>query len=991
MSGLSRHRYQYGYPVRISPVEPDTAQVSATAFGAARFVGRSRELAELRGWLTDARAGRGRMIVLRGEPGIGKTRLTEELAAEAAAEIPTAWGRCSADSGAPALWPLRRIVDQLPGEHEQFRAIDGDVFGSSPEGLAAARFAQSVWLADAIVAAAEPDGLLVIVEDLHWADSATIGALNHLAAELSHSRALVVVTARLAAPATPDPVASLIERPGVEQRTLSGLGRGDITEYLSGLGGAGGPVDERYADLVLRQTAGNSLYVVAVARSLIERVSLRTYDAIESAAALTGRSELLDLSRGPMSRVSAECREMVGFASIAGEEFDVLELSMAMQLPTDAVLRLVDEAELGGLLTRPADNPGGARFVHALIRDGVYDSVDHAARSRAHRALAAAIEAEPRGLERIGAVAGHLTRGAASPADHVRAADYGHKAGQKSLTDRAYAEAADQFGSAIYSLTMAGGASATQQAEILLDLAFAEYRSGTFGRAMEHCAQAADLAEAQQRWDLLARAALLVDGVDLGNDSPVRLCERALALLPESELSLRAQLRARMAYAAAERGELGEAGRMSAQALTLAEQTAEPAALVAAFRARHQALAGPGHAAERRQVGARAIELAEHGEPLAELWGRLWRVDAAFELGDLVAVDQELSALAGLAAQLRFPMGRWHLLRLKAAREAVVGRFAAAHEHARQARALAGELDDPSVIPLYYAFLMFLSYTRGQPLEDLLSAAEVASFQAMAERIALPIASASVASVMVSAGELDEAARISRRLVSEADSWPIDGRWIVTVSMLADVTCDLGERESAEVLYPMLAPFADLAIAGGSGTVACEGSAARRLGRLAAVCGRLSEAESHLRDALSFEERMGARPFAAISRMYLADVLHARGGTSDLVAAGQSAREALRAMRTLDMPGRAERCGQILAKIDADAARLTVLTPREREIVVLVADGLSNRQIAEQLFVSERTVETHVSHVLAKLGAGKRMDIATWAVAGGLSTASRQT
>ncbi|MGI8723752.1 MAG: ATP-binding protein [Geodermatophilaceae bacterium] len=965
--------------------------MTARAFGAARFVGRSRELAELRGWLADARAGRGRMSVLRGEPGIGKTRLTEELAAEAdAVGIPTAWGRCSADSGAPALWPLRRIIGQLPGDHEQFRAIDDDLFGSSSEGLAAARFAHSVWLADAIVAAAVPDGLLVIVEDLHWADSATIGALNHLAAELSHSRALVVVTARLATAAEPDAEAGLLERPGVEQRKLSGLGRGDITEYLSGLGG-GGPVDERYADLVLRLTAGNSLYVAAVARLLTEGVSLRTYDAAGSSAALSGRSELLDLSRGPMSRVSAECREMVEFASIAGEEFDVLELSTAMQLPTDAVLGLVDEAELGGLLTRPADTLGAARFVHALIRDGVYDSVDNAARSRAHRALAAAIEADARGLERIGAVAGHLTRGAASPADHLRAAAYARKAGRKSLTDRAYAEAAGQFGSAIYSLTMAGGASATERAENMLDLAFAEYRSGTFVGAMEHCAQAADMAEAQQRWDLLARAALLVDGVDLGDNSTFRLCERALALLPESELSLRAQLQARMAYAAAERGDVGEAGTMSAQALTLAEQTAEPAALVAALRARHQALAGPGHAAERQQLGARAIDLAERGEPLAEMWGRLWRIDAAFEQGDLIAVDQELSALARLAAQLRFPMARWHLLRLGAAREAVVGRFAVAEEQAGQARSLADELDDPSVIPLYYAFLMFLCYTRGQPPDDLLTDAEMASFRAMAERIALPIASASVASVMVSAGELDEALRISRRLVGEADSWPIDGRWIVTVSMLADVACDVGDTNSAELLYPMLAPFADLAIAGGSGTVACEGSAARRLGRLAALCGRLGEAEDHLRDAISFEERMGARPFTAISRMYLADVLHARGGTSNLVAAGSNAREALRTMLMLDMPGRAERCRQILAAIDADAAQLTSLTPREREIVVLVADGRSNRQIAEQLFVSERTVETHVSHVLAKLGASKRIDIATWAVAGGLSTVSGQT
>jgi len=974
---------QYGF----RGLKPDTAQVSATAFGAARFVGRARELDELGNWLAQARAGRGRLGVLRGEAGIGKTRLTEELAADAGtAGIPTAWGRCSADSGAPALWPLRRIVDQLPGNHEQFRASDSDGFGSSPEGLAAVRFAQCVWLADAIVAAAKPDGLLVIVEDLHWADSATISALSHLAAELSRSRALVVVTARLAAPSESDPLAALIERPGVDQRKLSGLGRSEITEYLSGVGG--GPVDDRYADLVLRQTAGNCLYVSAVARLLTERVSLRTYDAAESMAALTGRSELLDLSREPMRRVSAQCREIVEFASVAGEEFDILELSVALKLPTDTVLARVDEAELGGLLTRPVDTPGAARFVHALVRDGVYDSVDHAARSRAHRALAAAIEADDLGLDRIGAIASHLTRGAASPADHVHAAASARRAGQKSLSERAYAEAAGQFGSALYSLALAGGASSTERAEILLDLAFAEYRLGTFGAALEHSAQAADLAEAQDRWDLLARAALLVDGVDLGGVSIVPLCGRALALLPESELLLRAQLEARLAYAAAERGELGRADSMSAEALALAEQTADPAALVAALRARHLALAGPGHAVERLELGARAIELAERGEPLAALWGRVWRIDAAFELGDLVDVDQELAALAGLSAELRFPLARWHLLRLLAAREALVGRFTLAEERARAARDLAGALQDPSVEGLYGAFQLCLNYTRANSGDDRGPEDELSGFLENAAQVQMPIADATIAASLICAGDSDEAARLARRLTGEAGDWPMDGRWIATVAMLANVVSDVGDEESAERLYPMLEPFGNLSIAGGAGTVACEGSVSRLLGRLAATHGHFDVAASDLSHAITFEDAMGARPFAAMSRMYLASVLHKRGGTQDHAAAAQSARTALAAMQRMDMPGRVAQCRKILAAIEADVFKRIALTPREHEIVGHVAEGLSNRQIAEQLFVSERTVETHVSHVLTKLGGSKRKDIATWAVAGGMKSGS---
>ncbi len=172
-------------------------------------------------------------------------------------------------------------------------------------------------------------------------------------------------------------------------------------------------------------------------------------------------------------------------------------------------------------------------------------------------------------------------------------------------------------------------------------------------------------------------------------------------------------------------------------------------------------------------------------------------------------------------------------------------------------------------------------------------------------------------------------------------------------------------------------------IAGGTGALACDGSASRTLGRLALLLGRPEIAEGHLRDALRLEDRMGARPFAAMSRLHLAEVLLARGGTGRLTEAAGLARTALETMRALDMPGRAAVGEGIAAAINAALADRTAFTAREREVVALVAEGMSNLQIAQRLYLSERTVETHVSHVLAKLGGSTRVDIVTWAMSTG--------
>lgn len=949
-----------------------------------RLVGREPELAELTGWLSEAHHGRGRLVVLHGSAGVGKTRLAEELAAQAAARgVPTAWGRCPADAGAPPLWPLRRILDQAGA----CWPVATEPAGESAQVLAASRFALFVALADALLHAAAEPGLLVLLEDLHWADSATVGALRHLDGELGRSRLLVVATTREAAGA---------EQPalGGEHRYLAGLDVADTAEYLAVLTGLGdGLVREQYAEFVHRQTGGNPLYVAAVARLLAGQIRRDRFDRDAVAAALAARPEFADLVRAPLKGLSAVARQLVEAASVTGEEFSTGVVGAACGVPLEVVRAALDEAAAAGLL-RAQETPDTGRFLHALVRDGVAGQLAPASRRHLHQRIAAVLSAAaPTGVRRT-ELARHLSQAAGTPAEHRAAAHALRENATDSAAQFAYPEAAASYGAALRHLGLAKGQSPVERAELLLDKARAEFAAGAFGSAAEDCVEVGELAERTGRGDLLAGAALVVDGVLVERPERIaELVERALVAVPGDQDTVRAQLLARQAYYFAERGRLDEARALSARALARAERTGHPAAILACLRARHLGLAGPDFVTQRWQLGARAVRLAEgvtaSGQragpalPVAALWGRVWRVDAAFELGDLAAVDSELHALGTVAQTSRYPLAQWHVARLRASREALVGQFAAGERFAAEAAELATALQDPSMQVLHWAFQQFVAQVRlatDTALGPPLPAEQFVGFLSSAPGLP-PVGRASLVGLHLLLDQPSAAHAVLRQMTAQVAQFPVDGAWIPTMAMLSEGAAQLADAEAAAVLYPMLAPFGHLMVAGGSGALACAGAASRNLGRLARLLGRDEDAERHLRDAITREDRMGARPFAAMSRLHLAEVLLARGGTGRLTEAAGLARTALATVRALDMPGWVVVGEGVQASIGQRLTERTMLTAREREVVELVTEGLTNLQVAQRLFVSERTVETHVSHVLAKLGGTSRVDIVTWAAA----------
>jgi len=204
-----------------------------------------------------------------------------------------------------------------------------------------------------------------------------------------------------------------------------------------------------------------------------------------------------------------------------------------------------------------------------------------------------------------------------------------------------------------------------------------------------------------------------------------------------------------------------------------------------------------------------------------------------------------------------------------------------------------------------------------------------------------------------------------------------------TIVFLTEVSSQFEDRETAEICYRELLPFQDRFSASGGGTVSCQGSVALCLGMAAMTLGRFGDGEGHLRRAIQRNTAVGARPWAARAELVMAELLHRQGR-----ARGQALDLAQRAARTATALGMRVLRTRAEAVIDDIAAVKgpVLLSRREREVAALVARGLTNREIARTLFLSERTAENHVQHILTKLGFGTRAQIAAWAVAEGLPT-----
>lgn len=860
-------------------------------------VGRGPERALLHAALDAARAGRGRLVLVGGEPGIGKTHLVGALVADAAATgVAAAWASCWAGGGAPAFWPWVQLVRALAagcddaalrralgaGAEDVTRLVPElaarlgtEPAGPLPPGQSPFRIFDAV--AGFVVAAADP--VLLVLDDLQWADPSTVGLLHFLAARLPQAPVLVVGTFRDDEVGGTHPLAAV--RRGLtsdhDQLTLSGLTVDEVGRFVAAL--TGHATDPAAAATLHRRTDGNPFF----ARELV-----RLGDG--------GRAGLpdgvRDATRRRLDQRTPPCRALLATAAVLGEEFDGDRLAAVAGLDPGACADLLAEAA-GAHLVEVRD--GTHRFVHALVREVLYDGSDPAARRTAHRRCAEALRGQ--GGEHDAELAHHLARAVPDVAA-AEAVTVARRAGELALGRLAHAEAAGLFTTALDLVDRLDEERDRVRAEVLVQLGTARRAAGDLEQARAAFAAAADAARVVRATAPFVAAALglgtdfAVGGLD---ELEIRLLEEALDLLPDGDGTPRARVLARLARALHLAPHPARRLALADEAVAVATRLDDPGVLADVLFDRMTAAWGHLPAAERLAV-TDAVEraAARAGDVALRMQARLLRVGGLLELADVAAARAELDAVEQAVATLRQPQFGWQTVLVRACLATLEDRFDDAERLIGEAAAAGAATGHPSTPGFVLATSCAVLLTRGRGEFAVGLAGNADRFAGM------PVWGAALALGLLMTDRAVEARATYERLAARNfTDLPRDYTFVTALALLADVCHLLGDRARAGALRDLLAPSGGhLARLSRTGS-ACLGPVDHHIGLLELTLGNPAAAVDRLTAAVVCATRIGSGAHRAHAQQALAAALRARGADGDLDDAVRHAGEAAAAAERL--------------------------------------------------------------------------------------------
>ena len=810
-------------------------------------VGRDDVLAELRRVVDEAVAGPGHLLLLAGEAGIGKTTMLAAAAGFAESRgVRVAWGWGWPGEGAPGYWPWVQVMRMLGLDIPWPAEDSGQPVRDAP---ASERFRLFDEVTSLLLAESRIQPLLLLLDDLQWADQPSQLLLDFLARRLPAGAVAVVGGYRDTEPAPGPVLAALAARTTV--LPLTGLGPDAVGDLVADVVG-----EQRAAEVaagVHRRTGGNPFFVQQVSwllRSGQEGIPPGVHEAIELRfAALPGAA-------------AAALRT----AAVIGQRFSADLAALVSGQPSGAVAEALAAAVRARVVSR--DGTDAYRFAHDLFREYAYDQLPAAERASLHRRIGQALEASRAagGEVTLAELARHFVL--ADPVS-AQAWEYSVTAAREATARLAYEEAVRHWEHAV----AATDARPAERTGALLELAEARRRAGQGEAAAQAYLRAGELARNAQDPAALARAALGLHSIGTRTwwppDQVVALLSEALdAFGPGSGGEpLRLHVMASLSRALAWHGlDPPRARALAAQAVAAARAAGDPVTLASCLLAQHHAIWAAGTARDRLRIAAEVAGLAERsGDQEILLEARLLAATGRLELAD-PGFRAELDEFIRLAEASRQPRFRYAALVRRAALALLAGRLAEAERLIGQAEMLGEECGEPGARDVRYDQGWDLLTAQGR-LGELGDA-----LPEMFPDPESPQARGARALVMLASGARAAAAEAAAPLLkADPGTIPPDRQQLLSLAYAAELVVAFGAVPVAEQLYAALLPFEDEAVVSGA-AITFKGAVAHYLGLLAAVLGRAATAASHLERAVAIHDRLDAAVWSLRSRYQLATV-----------------------------------------------------------------------------------------------------------------------
>jgi tetratricopeptide (TPR) repeat protein len=708
--------------------------------------------------------------------------------------------------------------------------------------------------------------VVVFLDDLHWADAASLLLLQFLARELKNFRVLVIGAYRDQALGRHHPLAQtlgVLAGQGLDRRIhLRGLSEADVARFVemtTGLEPA-----ERLVTAIYKETEGNPFFVKEVVRFLAATGQL---DQASQATtwSITLPQGVREVVTRRLAQLSDESSRTLSVASVIGRDFDLGLLEQAGDLDTEQLADAIDEAVASQLIVESDGAAGQYRFSHALIRETLYEGVTSTKRARLHRRIGEFLEERARNqLDRYLPQLAHHFLQASRLGQIDKAIDYAVRAAERADQLLAFEEAVGQYTAVLRVLERRQPPDPAKHCELLLTLGDVQVKAGLADLARESFIQAATLATQLGSAESLARAALglgagTVTRTRLGqaiDDVQIRLLREALDRAGDRESPLHGRLLAQLALALYHAPE--ERAVLSEQAVMVSRRVGDPAALLAALYSRCVALEGFNSAHERLELAAEIVQVADRaGDPEMALRGHFRCYREHMELCDMAGVERELEQYTRLAERLRQPRYLWVVPYCRASLALFRGQFQESELALREALTIGRRAQDPNCTLFCSIVTYTLSFCRGA-LDDvermLKGIIEKYPSTSLAWRLQLT-------RLYCYVDRLDEARREYEPLAArDFDDLYIDGSYVSTLVGLCTIAWYLDDRRRVEKIAQRLEPFRGLTVVAGNSGIA-GGPATAGLAVAAAALGRWDEAEASFEEASATSRRLGSKPW----------------------------------------------------------------------------------------------------------------------------------